>query len=150
MPATPSFTTASSITGWNCWRSRSQSKPWAGGSRKCCAANKPALLDAEAEDIVDKLNDMVDDCRCWAEGQDMVEAALDGRVAALRRFNRFYTQKIGALEEGLLASPFSLAEARVLHDIARAGEATAARLGKELGLDRGYLSRILRGFERRG
>jgi DNA-binding MarR family transcriptional regulator/N-acetylglutamate synthase-like GNAT family acetyltransferase len=80
----------------------------------------------------------------------MVEAALDRRVAALRRFNRFYTQKIGVLEEGLLASRFSLAEARVLHDIARAGEATAARLGKELGLDRGYLSRILRGFERRG
>ena len=79
----------------------------------------------------------------------MAEAALDRRIAALRRFNRFYTQKIGVLEEGLLASPFSLAEARVLHDLARAGEASAARLGKELGLDRGYLSRILRGFERR-
>lgn len=80
----------------------------------------------------------------------MVEAALDQRVAALRRFNRFYTQKIGVLEEGLLASPFSLAEARVLHDLARAGEVSAARVGKELELDRGYLSRILRGFERRG
>jgi DNA-binding MarR family transcriptional regulator/GNAT superfamily N-acetyltransferase len=80
----------------------------------------------------------------------MAEAALGRRIAALRRFNRFYTQKIGVLEEGLLRSPFSLAEARVLHDLARAGEANAARLGKELGLDRGYLSRILRGFERCG
>ena len=80
----------------------------------------------------------------------MAETALGRRIAALRRFNRFYTQKIGVLEEGLLESPFSLAEARVLHDLWRAGEANAALLGKELGLDRGYLSRILRGLERRG
>src|SRR5271165_4507489 len=80
----------------------------------------------------------------------MSGAAIDGRIAGLRRFNRFYTQKIGALEEGLLSSPFSLTEARVLYEMALAGQPTAAQLGKRLGLDRGYLSRILNGFERRG
>ncbi len=80
----------------------------------------------------------------------MQDTGFQRRVAELRRFNRFYTQKIGVLEDGLLASPFSLTEARVLYEIAAAGEQTAAGLGRQLGLDRGYLSRILRGLERRG
>jgi DNA-binding MarR family transcriptional regulator/GNAT superfamily N-acetyltransferase len=67
-------------------------------------------------------------------------------IAAVRRFNRFYTRRIGVLQEGLLESAFSLAEGRVLYELAHAEDATATSLAKELGLDSGYLSRILKSF----
>src|SRR5688500_18541510 len=72
------------------------------------------------------------------------------RVDVVRRFNRFYTRRIGALGEGHLDTPFSLAEARVAYELAQRGTATATDLGQELGLDAGYLSRIVRGFQERG
>lgn len=78
----------------------------------------------------------------------MSKPSLNPEVAAIRGFNRFYTRKIGVVD-GVVSSPFSLAEARVLYELAHREHPTATDIRKELGLDAGYMSRILRDFERR-
>jgi DNA-binding MarR family transcriptional regulator/GNAT superfamily N-acetyltransferase len=74
----------------------------------------------------------------------------DAHVAAIRRFNRFYTRRIGVLRKTFLDSPYSLAEARVLYEIANGRSPTASEICRKLDLDAGYLSRTLRNFEKRG
>ena len=69
--------------------------------------------------------------------------------AAIRRFNRFYTREIGVLDGSLLQSGFSLAEARIIYELAQAPETSATEIGEKLNLDRGYLSRMLRAFQRK-
>ncbi|HEY2753226.1 bifunctional helix-turn-helix transcriptional regulator/GNAT family N-acetyltransferase [Phenylobacterium sp.] len=75
--------------------------------------------------------------------------ALDP-VAAVRRFNRFYTRAIGVLEKGYLGTPYTVAEGRVLYEIATADGVTAKEIGEITGLDAGYLSRIVGRLERDG
>jgi DNA-binding MarR family transcriptional regulator/N-acetylglutamate synthase-like GNAT family acetyltransferase len=72
------------------------------------------------------------------------------RISTVREFNRFYTQRIGVLREGLLDTEYSLTEVRVLYEIANRENALANDLVRELGLDAGYLSRILARFQQRG
>ncbi len=71
------------------------------------------------------------------------------QVDSMRAFNRFYTRQIGVLEEGLLKSDFSLTEVRVLYELAHAEGLTASDLARELGLDMGYMSRVLRRLQAR-
>jgi DNA-binding MarR family transcriptional regulator/N-acetylglutamate synthase-like GNAT family acetyltransferase len=75
---------------------------------------------------------------------------LEDRIAAVRQFDRFFTRQIGVLREGLLHSPYTLTEARIIYELAQRDNLTASDLGRELGLDAGYLSRILARLEQQG
>jgi DNA-binding MarR family transcriptional regulator/GNAT superfamily N-acetyltransferase len=83
------------------------------------------------------------------------EQVADDQIQAVRAFNRFYTHKLGVLDQQLLKSPFSLSEARVLYELAHGGKETggeqsAKEIGIALGLDAGYLSRIVQNFDESG
>jgi len=77
-----------------------------------------------------------------------LSSTLPNAVAAVRRFNRFYTRRIGALDEAHLGAPYSLAEGRVLYEVAQAPRGLSPKtVASRTGLDAGYLSRILKRFE---
>jgi DNA-binding MarR family transcriptional regulator/GNAT superfamily N-acetyltransferase len=83
-------------------------------------------------------------------GRQRTPRIADNPIAAVRRFNRFYTRQIGVLRKNFLDSPYSLGKARVLYEIASGEAPTASAIGRALDLDAGYLSRVLRNFERGG
>src|SRR6516162_4579913 len=87
---------------------------------------------------------------CYRQSSEvaMPESNTSAQVSAIRAFNRFYTRKIHVID-GAASRPFSLAEARVLYELAHRERPTATDVRKELGLDAGYMSRIVREFERR-
>src|SRR6202522_4574348 len=77
-------------------------------------------------------------------------AQPEQEIAAVRAFNRFYTRKLEVLDQHLLKTSFSLSEARVMFELAHRGDLSAKEIGQELGLDGGYLSRIVQKFDEDG
>ncbi|HEY7349514.1 MAG TPA: bifunctional helix-turn-helix transcriptional regulator/GNAT family N-acetyltransferase [Ktedonobacterales bacterium] len=80
----------------------------------------------------------------------MLTETIEARISAVRHFNRSFTRQIGVLREGLLHSPYPLTEARIIFELAQRQGLTASDLGRELGLDAGYLSRLLSRLEQQG
>src|SRR4030088_368726 len=80
----------------------------------------------------------------------MTSQNSDEQITALRAFTRFSPRKLGVLDQQLLKSPFSLSEARVLYELAHRDDLSAKEIGIELGLDPGYLSRIIQNFDENG
>src|SRR6185369_6077053 len=106
------------------------------------------LLGACHENILAKGNYIFDNGKY--RGKAMSQLDSEQEVAAVRAFNRFYTRKLGVLDQQLAKSPFSLSEARVLYEIAHRENLSAKEIGAELGLDAGYLSRIVQNFDEGG
>jgi DNA-binding MarR family transcriptional regulator/GNAT superfamily N-acetyltransferase len=82
--------------------------------------------------------------------QTTITGEAEDRIATVREFNRFYTNVLGLLQEGLVQTPYSLAEARVIFELAAAGQSDATELRRSLDIDAGYLSRVLARLETSG
>src|SRR5947199_9195440 len=80
----------------------------------------------------------------------MQASTLEDKISAVRNFNRFFTRQIGVLREGLLHSPYPLTDARILFELGHRDQVVASGLWRELGLDPGYLSRIVARLEQQG
>jgi DNA-binding MarR family transcriptional regulator/GNAT superfamily N-acetyltransferase len=82
--------------------------------------------------------------------QGLATQDSDRQISAVRAFNRFYTRKLGVLDQHFMKSPFSLSEGRVLYELAHREDLAAKEIGIELGLDPGYLSRLIQNFDEKG
>jgi DNA-binding MarR family transcriptional regulator/N-acetylglutamate synthase-like GNAT family acetyltransferase len=82
--------------------------------------------------------------------QELATQDSDRQISAVRAFNRFYTRKLGVLDQHFMKSPFSLSEGRVLYELAHREDLAAKEIGIELGLDPGYLSRLIQNFDEKG
>jgi DNA-binding MarR family transcriptional regulator/N-acetylglutamate synthase-like GNAT family acetyltransferase len=80
----------------------------------------------------------------------MAKQDPDHQISAVRAFNRFYTRKLGVFDQHFMKSPFSLSEGRVLYELAHRKDLAAKEIGIELGLDPGYLSRLIQNFDEKG
>jgi DNA-binding MarR family transcriptional regulator/GNAT superfamily N-acetyltransferase len=80
----------------------------------------------------------------------MAKPDSDRRISAVRAFSRFYTRKLGVFDQHFMKSPFSLSEGRVLYELAHRDDLAAKQIGSELGLDPGYLSRLIQNFDEKG
>ena len=80
----------------------------------------------------------------------MAKQDPDHQISAVRAFNRFYTRKLGVFDQHFMKSPFSLSEGRVLYELAHREVLAAKEIGIELGLDPGYLSRLIQNFDEKG
>src|SRR5882724_9847521 len=80
----------------------------------------------------------------------MSQQDTERQISAVRAFNRFYTRKLGVLDQHFMKSPFSLSEGRVLYELAHRDDLAAKEIGIELGLDPGYLSRLIQNFDETG
>lgn len=79
-----------------------------------------------------------------------MKAKLKKEIGSIREFNRYYTNVLGLLDQHILTSPLSLSEVRVLYEIDKTENCTATKLSETLLLDTGYLSRMLKSFQKNG
>lgn len=118
--------------------------------RSVCRERKKFHGLPRASNILDRGNHIADYIRMAFSPKSPPRPESKSPIPAIRHFNRFYTRQIGILQKGVYESQFTLTEVRLLYELAYHPGTTATELSRELGIDAGYLSRILLSFKKRG